>query len=85
MLELSKRTDLNRRTIERVLDFILRFQSDLAESAFAMINGNVVRRKGPDLYELDKTRMVYLLKKRYLPRLAEKLSDEQERTLLHSA
>ncbi|MGY5876019.1 MAG: hypothetical protein RTU30_09755 [Candidatus Thorarchaeota archaeon] len=85
VLELSKRTDLNRRTIERVLDFILRFQSDLSKSVFMMIDGNVVRRKAPDLYGLDNTSMLYLLKKRYLPHLAESLSDEQERTLLHLA
>lgn len=85
VLELSKRTNLNRRTIERVLDIFVRFQDKLAERYITKFEGNIVLRKHPEIYSLDETRMRYLLKKLYLPRLAYELSEEKERTLFQMA
>ncbi len=81
VLEVSKRTNLNRRTIERVLDIFIRFQDWLAEYHITKLEGNVICRRHPDLYALDETRMLYLLKKFYLPHLVEVLSEEKERSL----
>ncbi len=82
VLEMSKRIELNRRTIERVLGILTKFQDRLAQMKFMKIEGNIVLRRHPDLYSLDETRMVYLLKKLYLPHLAENLSEEKERSML---
>lgn len=85
LLELSKRTGLNRRTIERVLDIFNRFQDKFAESFITKLENNIILRKHPDLYTLDETRMLYLLKKLYLPHLVEKLSKSKERVLFQTA
>ncbi len=85
VLELSKRTGLNRRTIERVLEIFARFQDRLAGHYITRLEGNIVLRKHPDLYALDETRMRYLLKKLYLPHLADELSEEKERALFQIA
>jgi len=85
VLELSKRTALNRRTIERVLDLFLRFQSYFADSYMKKVDGNLLLRNHPDLYSLDKTRMRYLLQKLYLPHLQEDLPRDKERILFQSA
>ncbi len=85
LLELSKRTGLNRRTIERVLDIFTRFQDKFAESFITKLENNIILRKHPDLYTLDEIRMRYLLKKLYLPHLVEKLSKSKERVLFQTA
>jgi hypothetical protein len=85
VLELSKRTALNRRTIERVLDLFLRFQDDFARSYLKKVEGNLILQDHPDLYSLDETRMIYLLKKLYLPHLKEEISKEKERALFPTA
>lgn len=85
LLELSKRTGLNRRTIERVLDIFARFQDRFAESFISKLENGVILRKHPDLYALDETRMLYLLKKLYLPHLVEELSKSKERALFQTA
>ncbi len=82
VLEISKRTDLNRRTVERVLDIFTRFQDNFAKAEFTKIDGAIILRNHPDLYSFDETRMIYLLKKLFLPHLAEKLSEDKERSLL---
>ncbi|MCK4245464.1 MAG: hypothetical protein KAX20_07560, partial [Candidatus Omnitrophica bacterium] len=84
-LELSKRTGLNRRTIERVLDVFTRFQDTFAESFISKRENSIILRKHPDLYALDETRMLYLLKKLYLPHLVEELSEKKERALFQTA
>ena len=81
VLELSKRANLNRRTIERVLDIFVRFQNKLTGENITKIEGNIVLRKHPDLYSLDETRMRYLLKKLYLPHISENITEDTERTL----
>jgi AraC-like DNA-binding protein len=85
LLELSKRTGLNRRTIERVLDVFTRFQDTFAESFISKRENSIILRKHPDLYALDETRMLYLLKKLYLPHLVEELSEKKERALFQTA
>jgi hypothetical protein len=85
VLELSKRTALNRRTTERVLDISLKFQEFFAKSYLKRVEGNLILRENPDLYALDETRMIYLLKKLYLPHLKEELSKEKERALFQTA
>ena len=85
VLELSKRTAINRRTIKRVLDLFVRFQSYYADSYIKKIEGNLVLTKHPDLYSLDETRMRYLLKKLYLPHLQDDLPKDKERILFQSA
>jgi DNA-binding transcriptional regulator GbsR (MarR family) len=85
VLELSKRTGLNRRTIERVLEIFARFQDRLAGQYIIRLEGNIVLRKHPGFYTLDETRMRYLLKKLYLPNLADELSEERERALFQMA
>ncbi len=77
VLELSKRTNVNRRTIERALDTIHNMQDDLANFRVTMIETTVVKRMSVCLYDLDQTRMVLLLKQRYLPHL---LSDKDRET-----
>jgi len=85
LLELSKRTGLNRRTIERVLDIFFRFQDRFAESVISKRENNIILRKYPVLYTLDETRMLYLLKKLYLPHLVEELPESKERALFQTA
>lgn len=85
VLELSKRTALNRRTTERVLNLFLRFQDFFASSYLTRVEGSLILRDHPDLYSLDETRMTYLLKKLYLPHLKEKISKEKERALFQTA
>ncbi len=85
LLELSKRTELNRRTIERVLDIFIRFQDRFAESFISKRGNNIILRRHPDLYNLDETRMLYLLKKLFLPHLVEELSESKERALFQTA
>jgi len=85
VLELSKRTGLNRRTTERVLNLFLRFQEYFAESYLKRVEGNLILREHPNLYALDETRMSYLLKKLYLPHLKEDISKEKERALFQTA
>jgi len=85
VLELSKRTSLNRRTTERVLDLFLRFQDYFSNSYLKKVEGNLILREHPDLYSLDETRMTYLLKKLYLPHLKEEISKEKERALFQTA
>lgn len=85
VLEISKRTDLNRRTVERVLEIFTKFQNQFAMLEFTKIDGNIILRNLPDLYSLDGTRMRYLLKKLFLPHLAENLPEDKERSLLQMA
>ncbi len=85
VLELSKRIEINRRTIERVLDFFLKFQDYFANSYLKKIEGSLVLREYPDIYALDETRMIHLLKKLYLPHLKEDLPEEKERALFQTA
>ena len=84
VLELSKRTALNRRTIERVLALFLKYQDRFANSYLKKVEGNLILRDYTDLYELDETRMTYLLKKLYLPHLKEEMSKEKERVLFQT-
>lgn len=85
VLELSKRTALNRRTIERVLDLFMRVQEYFASSYLTKVEGSLILKDRPDLYSLDETRMTYLLKKLYLPHLKEDISKEKERALFQTA
>ncbi len=85
LLELSKRTGLNRRTTERVLDIFTRFQDKFAEAFISKHENSIILRKHPDLYALDETRMLYLLKKLYLPHLVEELPEKKERALFQTA
>jgi predicted transcriptional regulator len=80
VLEISKRTKLNRRTIERGLNTILNVQDSLANYRLVVVDTTVVRRKRLDLYGLDKTRMILRLKQLYLPNLLS----EKEQNLKHS-
>lgn len=84
VLELSKRTNLNRRTTERVLNLFTRFQDSFANSYLKKVEGNLILRDHPDLYSLDETRMTYLLKKLYLPHLKEDISKEKERVMFQT-
>jgi len=85
LLELSKRTGLNRRTIERALDIFIRFQDRFADSFISKRENNIILRRHPDLYTLDETRMLYLLKKLFLSHLVEELSESKERALFQTA
>ncbi len=85
VLEISKRTGLNRRTTERVLALFTRFQNHFANSYLKKVEGNLILREHPDLYSLDETRMIYLLKKLYLPHLKEEISKETERVMFQTA
>jgi hypothetical protein len=66
VLELSKRTLLTRRTVERVLQLIQKVQQTCYEFEFLKIGGEVVKQKRRNLYDLDESRMIYVLEKRYL-------------------
>ena len=85
VLELAKRTGLNRRTVERVLDLFTRVQDDVACFSITRFEGDILKRKRPDLYKLDETRMVYSLKRMYLPHLVNKLPDDKEKSLFQMA
>ena len=80
--ELSKRTDLNRRTIERVTSVIQQFQDELANYEVRVIESEVFMEKRPSLYDLDNARMIFLLKKRYLPKQVAEIPDSKRRVLL---
>ncbi|TET09834.1 MAG: hypothetical protein E3J86_07120 [Candidatus Thorarchaeota archaeon] len=83
ILELSKRTVLNRRTVERVLALLIRFQNKISETMLVEIEeSGYIREHRPSLYELDNQRMIYLLKKRYIPELVKDISDKSARELL---
>ncbi|MGQ4912159.1 MAG: hypothetical protein ACP6KW_08315 [Candidatus Thorarchaeota archaeon] len=83
VLELSKRTALNRRTAERVLALLTRFQDDIAESMLTETgDGGYLMEPRPDLYRLDSNRMIYLLKRMYLPEEVQDISDRKGRELL---
>ncbi len=83
VLELSKRTSLNRRTVERVLALLIQFQEKISESMIVEIEeSGYIRELRPCLYDLDHQRMKYLLKKRYVPGELKEISDKQERELL---
>jgi hypothetical protein len=85
VLELSKRTGLNRRTTERVLSLFTRFQDYFTDTYLKKIDGSLILKEHPDLYSLDETRMIYLLKKLYLPHLKEDLPEEKERAMFQTA
>ncbi len=86
ILGLSRRTRLNNRTVERSLNLLTRIQDKIADSFFRYIEGSVVRQKHPNLYALDETRMIWLLKKIYLPHLLrEDITKEKERSLFQVA
>lgn len=80
--ELSKRTDLNRRTIERVTSVIQQFQDELANYEVRVIESEVFMEKRPNLYDLDNARMIFLLKKRYLPKQVAEIPESKQRVLL---
>ncbi|MFQ5831999.1 MAG: hypothetical protein ACE5H4_04820 [Candidatus Thorarchaeota archaeon] len=82
ILELSKRCDLNRRTVERVLSLLLLHQDTISKSQFVKEKDFIIRQPLPSLYELDSARMMYLLKRRYIPDEAAKIPKERERELL---
>ena len=82
ILELSKRCGLNRRTVERVLSLLLLHQDTISKSQFVKERDFIIRQPLPSLYELDNTRMMYLLKRRYIPDEAAKIPKEKERELL---
>ncbi len=86
VLELSKRTGINRRTVARVLDLLLEVQNHVADFKVSRTHdGTIIKRKLPDLHTLDNSRMVYVLKRRYLPDDVEELPENQERALLQMA
>jgi hypothetical protein len=82
ILELSRRCDLNRRTVERALSLLLLHQDTISKSQFVEEKDFIIREPLPSLYELDNARMIYLLKKRYVPDEATKIPKERERELL---
>ncbi len=82
VLELSKRTVLNRRTVERVLALLIQFQDKISEFMIVELEeSGYVKELRPSLYDLDSKRMIYLLKKRYIPGEAKAISKKQEREL----
>ncbi len=82
--ELSKRLGVTRRTVDRVIQFILRFQDEISEIHVRNLNGQIVVRKRPDIYSLDESRMILLLGKMY--GISQKgLSEDAERTLFQIA
>ncbi len=82
VLEVSKRTDLNRRTVERVLDVLQQIGERFDNSILSNVDNTIIKRKFSDIYALDETRLEYLLKKWYLPHLVQDISEEKERVLL---
>ncbi len=85
VLELSRRTGLNRRTVDRTLNFALRFQDMIAKYFVRLHEGKIVLINRPDLYSLDESRMKLLLAKMYDIALHKKLSTDKERTLFQIA
>ena len=82
VLELSKRSGLNRRTTERVLDLFIQYQDVIARYRVVEIDDMILRELRSTIYDLDSSRMKFLLKKRYLPDQAVAIPEERERELL---
>ncbi len=64
--ELSIRTGINRRTVERAIRLIMNVQETLAKHEFNLIGTELFKTERRDLYQLDASRMTYVLKRRYL-------------------
>lgn len=80
---LSRRTEINRRTVARALDLLDRIQNGVAGFMISRTeDGMIIRRALRSLYDLDSLRMRYVLKKRYLHDETEGLQKDQERALL---
>jgi hypothetical protein len=82
--ELARRTKANRRTINRALDIIQKYQDEIAQGMITK-KDLVIWRNRPKLYDLDATTLKYLLKMWYCPEEDNIIPDDKERELLLSA
>jgi hypothetical protein len=64
--ELSKRTAISRKAVERVLDLILNNQDRLSNLKLIAMSDEFVIEQRRDLYELGEAQMRFVLEKRYL-------------------
>lgn len=81
ILELSKRTLLTSRTVDRVIQLIQKVQEILHEFEFRRVAGELVKQRRRDFYELDESRMIYILEKRYLEK-RETMPNSKEQVLM---
>ncbi len=84
LAELSRRTKTNRRTINRALELILKYQDRMAEGHITK-KDLVIWRERPKLHELDETSLKYLLKMWYCSDKDGSIPDDKERELLQLA
>ncbi len=81
LAELARRTKTNRRTINRALELILKYQDRIARGHITK-KDLVIWRDRPKLHELDETSLKYLLKMWYCPEENGSIPDDKERELL---
>ncbi len=79
--ELARRAGVNRKTVDRALDIITKFQEQIAKGIISK-KDMIIWRLRPEIYDLDSTIIKYLLKKWYFPDEVEELPEEQEKALL---
>ena len=79
--ELSKRTKISRKTVERVLNLILNNQDRLSDFKLVAMRDEFVIEQRRDLYELDEARMRFVLEKRYLS-TERKIPKSKEQVLM---
>ncbi|MBD3408355.1 MAG: hypothetical protein GF411_19685 [Candidatus Lokiarchaeota archaeon] len=82
ILEMSRRTELNRRTVDRLLDLLVHHQDKISQFRFVEMDGAILKEPRPDLYELDSPMIKLLLTKYYLPDESPDIPEEKERELL---
>jgi hypothetical protein len=83
---LSRRAGIDRRTVTRALGLLVSVQGQVADFSVSRTeDGVIIRRALRSLYELDSSRIRYVLRKRYLHDAAETLHGDEEHTLLQMA
>ncbi|MHA2323364.1 MAG: hypothetical protein ACXACG_17175 [Candidatus Thorarchaeota archaeon] len=83
--ELAGRAGINRKTADRALTIITRFQDDIVKHEISVKGNILLARQGTRLEDLDETRMKILLKKRYFPEESGSLSDSKGKSLMRLA
>jgi hypothetical protein len=79
--ELARRTRTNRKTVERALALILKYQDDIAQGHVSK-KELVVWRRRPQLHELDETSLRHVLRMWFCPSETDNLQDDRKRELL---
>lgn len=82
--EIARRVSVNRKTVDRALDLMIRFQEIISEGIITK-KERLVWRKRPVTHELDDTTIKYLILKWYFPKEVKGLTEEQEMALLQLA